>query len=390
MQTKPQTERQPHLSKNIFPKAVASHSGIRYPIGILAGEGIGPSIINASLGLLKVIEAHFPVSFNLHWGGKIGKDAIEESGQPLSQEVIAFCKERFGQGAPVLCGPGGDRFVYDLRREFDLYCKLVPIRPLPSMASTGPLKSSAVADVDIVVVRENTGGLYQGDYGVEMKAGVRHAYHRFDYAEPQVARILEAGARLASQRRQRLYVVTKPGGAPSISRLWEEMAAISSRRHGVELKILEIDNACYQIIADASAFDVIVAPNLFGDVIADNAALLLGSRGMSFSANYSAAGSAVYQTGHGAAHDLAGKDSANPIGQMLSVSMLLRESFALEDIADEIRLAIDDTLAAGWRTADIACEGSRTVGTQALASMVCCRLGERLTAMAAPREFSAA
>ncbi len=361
-----------------------------YTIGILPGEGIGPEIIAASLGLLGVIQDHYPISFDLRWGGKIGKDAIAESGQALSEEVIRFCNELFRCDSPVFCGPGGERFVYDLRRQFDLYCKLAPIDPLPAMAGTGPLKPSAVASVDILVVRESTGGLYQGNFGFEQINGARHAYHRFDYVDTQVVRIMDVASRIANHRSGKLCVVTKPGGVPSISRLWEEMATESSIRHGVELRTLEIDNACYQIIADAGNFDVVVAPNMFGDVIVDNAALLLGSRGMSYSANFSASGCAVYQTGHGAAHDLTGMDRANPIGQMLSLAMLLQESFGLSDIAAEIRLAINDTVAAGWRTADIAFPGCQVVGTRALAEHISNSLHTRLEALHKKAELNIA
>jgi len=385
MPTQSAPKQLPCLTERIFPQSSTACPQRPFPIGILPGEGIGPSIIEASLVLLKVIERHFPVSFEVHWGGKIGKDAIAETGRALSDEVIAFCKAVFSQGGPVFCGPGGERFVYDLRREFDLFCKLAPIQPLAAMVDTGPLKPSAVAGVDILVVRENTGGLYQGDFGFEQKAGIRHAYHHFEYSESQVTRIIDLAARLASRRRRQLCVVTKPGGAPTISHLWEEQALIAGRAHDVELKILEVDNACYQIIANASAFDVVVAPNMFGDVIADNAALLLGSRGISHSANYSEAGHAVYQTGHGAAHDLAGLDRANPVGQMLSLAMLLRESFGLVEIAHEIRLAIDDTLAAGWCTGDIAMAGGQVVGTRALASQIAERLDERLSEVSTPQ-----
>ena len=349
-------------------------------IGVIPGEGIGPEIIQASLGLLKVIENHYPLRFDLRWGGKIGKQALSESGQALSPEIIEFCDARFQNGEPIFCGPGGERFVYDLRRRFDLYCKLAPIQPLPALSGTGPLKPAATADVDLIIVRENTGGLYQGQYGLEIKNQTRQAYHRFDYAESQVARILETAAHLAGMRSGRLCVVTKPGGAPSISSLWEDIAVSICARHGLELRLLEIDNACYQIIADAGGFDMIAAPNMFGDVLADTAALLLGSRGMSHSANYSAAGCAVYQTGHGAAYDLSGKNIANPIGQMLSLAMLLKESFGLNDIAQQLRLAINDAVQAGWRSRDIAIPGCRLLGTQELAEKIAAGLDERLAA----------
>jgi 3-isopropylmalate dehydrogenase len=363
----------------IFENANFECTSPPFHIGVLPGEGIGPEIITISLALLEVIEQARPVHFKLRWGGKIGKEAIAETGRALSTEVVGFCRQLFNEGGALLCGPGGERFVYDLRLEFDLYCKLAPIQPLPALVGTGPLKPSTMEDVDILVVRENTGGLYQGQYGVDEVGGKQRAWQQFDYSESQVTRILNTAAKLAARRRGSLCAINKPGGTPSISRLWEERAISESATHGVSLRMLEIDNACYQIIADARHFDVVVAPNLFGDIIADNAALLLGSRGMSYSANYSPTGHAVYQTGHGAAHDLTGTDRANPIGQILSLAMLLEQSFGLNEIAMEIRQATDDTLAAGWRTADIATSGSRVVGSRELGEKIATRLRERLS-----------
>lgn len=364
----------------IFDNARRHQPSSPYLIGVLPGEGIGPEIIAISLALLEIIEQARPMRFELRWGGKIGKEAIAETGQALSPEVIGFCRQLFREGGALFCGPGGERFVYDLRLEFDLYCKLAPIQPLPALASAGPLKPSTTEGVDIMVVRENTGGLYQGQYGIDETGGKRRAWQHFDYSESQVTRILNTAAKLAARRQGSLCAITKPGGTPSISRLWEERAIAECATHGVSLRVLEVDNACYQIIADARHFDVVVAPNLFGDIIADNAALLLGSRGMSYSANYSPVGHAVYQTGHGAAHDLACTDRANPIGQILSLAMLLEQSFGLNEIAMEIRQATDDTLAAGWRTADIAVSGCHVIGSRILGEMIASRLKERLSA----------
>ncbi len=374
-----QPVRNESASTALFECTARARMGAPYLIGVLDGEGIGPEIIAISLDLLKAIERTRQLRFELRRGGKIGKDAIVESGQALSPDVIEFCHQLFRDGGVLFCGPGSERFVYDLRLKFDLYCKLAPIQPLPALVGTGPLKPSAMEGVDILVVRENTGGLYQGQYGIDVSGGERRAWQRFDYTESQVERILDTAAKLAARRRGELCVVTKPGGAPSISRLWEDVATATCAAHGVNLRILEIDNACYQIIADAQHFDVLVAPNLFGDIVADNAALLLGSRGLSYSVNYSPEGRAVYQTGHGAAHDLAGSDRANPIGQILSLAMLLEQGFGLAEIALEIRHAVNDTLAAGWRTADIATRGSHVVGSRSLGERIATRLVERLT-----------
>lgn len=349
-------------------------------IGLLPGEGIGPEVIEAGLAVLGTVASACSVTLEIQRGGRIGKEAVAESGQALTGEVVDFCSGIFARRGAVVCGPGGGRFVYDLRREFDLFCKLAPIRPLPALAGTGVLAPRATQDVDILIVRENTGGLYQGEFGFFERDGARHAYHRFEYLERQVARIVGVAARLARRRSGRLCLVTKPGGVPTISSLWEGIARELAGRHGVDLRVLEIDNACYQVIADARSFDVIVAPNMLGDIVADTAALLLGGRGLSYSANYSERGDAVYQTGHGSAHDIAGRGIANPIGQILALAMLLHEECGLSDVACHIRDAIDDVVAAGWRTAEIAAAGSRVISTRAFARRVVDRLEERLAA----------
>lgn len=347
-------------------------------VGVLAGEGVGPEVVAASLALLETIESATGHRFEIRLGGKIGLEAQEASGQVLTEEVTRFCDAVFADCGAVFCGPGGGRFVYELRRHFDLYCKLAPLQPVAALADTGVLRPAAIASVDILVVRENVSGLYQGRFGIEQDDARRRAFHHFHYDDSEVARILAVARDVARLRRKRVCVVTKPGGLPSISRLWQEQAERVLDGSGIELRLLNIDTACYQIVADARSFDVVVAPNLFGDVLADVAALLLGSRGMSSSGNFGAGGIAVYQTGHGAAYDLAGQDRANPVGQMLALAMMLRESFGLGELAEQVRAAVEDTLAAGWRTADIAAPERRPVGTRELGAAVDERLRQRL------------
>jgi 3-isopropylmalate dehydrogenase len=189
------------------------------------------------------------------------------------------------------------------------------------------------------------------------------ASHSFDYDTATVSRILKVALNLAEGRRGRLCLVVKPGGVPAISALWTDMLAELAAGRAVEVSTLEVDTAAYQVVAAGPSFDVIVAPNLFGDIIADVAAVHLPTRGMSYSGNYGPAGRAVYQTGHGAAYDLAGTGTANPIGQVLSLAMMLRESFGLAAVADAVEKAIDVTVGDGWRTADIQNGAATPVGT---------------------------
>lgn len=340
-------------------------------IGVLVGEGVGGEVIPATLELLGALGRRSGRRFDLRMGGAIGKEAQKSGGKCLTDEVIAFCDAIFRDGGAVLCGPGGGRFVYDLRAHFDLYCKFTPLRPMPALRDAGVLRPEHLGGIDIVAVRENASGLYFGEWGRETGGGSTTAFHRTTYTEREVERILDVACRLAARRRRRLCVTVKPAGVPAISSLWEEKAGHLGRAHAIDTRILEIDNAAYQIIANPRDFDVIVSPNMFGDVLADCGALLLGSRGMSYSGNFGDGGRAVYQTGHGAAHDIAGTDTANPVGQFLSLAMLLRESFGWHDGAETIVDAVESTLASGCRTRDIAAPGARIVGTRELTRRVC-------------------
>jgi 3-isopropylmalate dehydrogenase len=339
-------------------------------IGVIPGEGIGPEVIDAALRVLSAASQRFGLYLEIRtYEGPIGERALARSGSALPAEAAAYCESIFAAGGALLCGPGGARFVYDLRARFDLFCKLAPIRPWPALRGAGVLRSRAVDDTDLVIVRENCGGLYFGasrSEGLPGGAGER-VHHSFSYDSLQVHRILAVAVALAQRRKGRLALVVKPSGVPGISRLWTELFAELVAGAELDTRVLEIDNACYQIIAAAADFDVVVSSNLFGDILADCAALLLGSRGMSYSGNFDTRGAAVYQTGHGAARDLAGRDLANPIGQVLAAAFLLRESFGLHSAADAIEAAVEQVLAAGIRTADIAARGSKIIGTSEMA-----------------------
>lgn len=347
-------------------------------IGVLPGEGIGPEIVAASLSLLDTIESASDHRFDIRRGGRIGLEAHEASGEFLTQDVIGFCDEIFAGHGAVFCGPAGGRFVYDLRRRFDLYCKMTPLQPFTALHDTGALRPAAVEGADILIIRENVSGLYHGKSGFEPHGGQRRAFQNFHYDESEVTRILAIARDVAGLRRRRLCVVAKPGGAPAISQLWQERAERVMDGTDIDMKLLNVDTACYQLVADARNFDVVVAPNMFGDVLADVATLLLGSRGMSSSANFGDGGLAVYQTGHGAAYDLAGRDRANPLGQVLALATMLHESFGLEQLGMQVRDAVSETLASGWRTPDIMAPGCRAVGTRELVAQIGTRLQERL------------
>lgn len=339
-------------------------TGALFTVGVLPGEGIGPEVIGAALAVLAAVESSGDAGFEVRTGGPIGRDAELLSGRALTDEVAAFCEDVFACGGAVLAGPGGGRFVYDLRRRFDLFCKLSPLQPIESLLTAGRLKVRAVAGSDILIVRENVGGEYLGEWRetADPSEG-RVCEHAFRYSERQVRRLLHVAATLAANRRGKLTVVVKDGGIPGVSALWRQVGREAATGARVEVDFLDIDHAAYRLVQEPLSFDVIAASNLFGDVLADLGAVLLASRGLSFSGNFSENGAAVYQTNHGSALDLAGQGRANPIGQIASLGMMLRESFGLAQEAAWIDAAIAEVLRLGFRTFDIAEEATTLVGT---------------------------
>ena len=350
----------------------------RAQIGVLSGEGIGPEVIGAALEVLEAARSAGRANIEIRTGGTIGRDAELMTGRPLTEEVVEFCSAVFEDGGVVLCGPGGGRFVYDLRRRFDLYCKISPLKPVGGLLEAGPLKARCVEGVDILIVRENVGGVYQGDWReTAHERDGRVCEHAFRYSEVQVRRLLEAAASLAARRKGKLAVIVKEGGIPAVSALWRDLGREAASGAGVAVSFVDIDLAAYRLVADPLSFDVLAAPNLFGDVLADVGAALLASRGMSFSGNFSESGAAVYQTNHGSALDLAGQGRANPIGQISSIAMMLRESFRLGREAAWIEAAVEDVLRLGFRTFDIAEPGATIVGTAELGRRVAAEVERR-------------
>lgn len=344
-------------------------------IGVLRGEGVGTEVMDATLTVLDAVSRMAGERFPLRFGGEIGLTAQRNTGRALTPEVAAFCESVFADHGAILAGPGGGRFVYDLRARFHLFCKVTPLRPLRALADAGVFKPHVLEGIDIVLVRENCSGLYFGEWSTEQQPGGQSvASHTFRYRSDQVERILRVAADLARRRRGRLCMVVKTDGVPSVSALWNEALQSVTRGSNLQTQGLEVDNAAFQLVHAPKQFDVIVSPNMFGDVLADCGSALLGSRGLSYSGNFGADGVAVYQTGHGSAHGIGGKDRANPIGQILALAMLLRESFGLAGPAAAIETAVERALAEGWRTADIAGPDCKVIGTREMGLRIAAEL----------------
>lgn len=364
--------RSPRLSENVFQlPSDRSHDPVHCEIGVLKGEGVGTEIIEASLTVLSAIQSVSEATFSIQFGGCIGVEAMAKTGKPLSDEVRLFCQTIFDRGGAVLSGPGGGRYVYDLRKHFNLFCKLNPLVPHPELRHAGCMKSECIDGVDLIVVRENVGGIYQGEWTEECSSDTgMFAAHRFSYSQNDVARIIEVAAQLASSRRGKLAVVIKANGIPTVSKLWLACGQELARQYGVEMVPLDVDYAAYRLIQDAAELDVVVTPNLFGDILSDLGGVLLGSRGMCFSGSFSASGHAVYQTNHGAAHDLTGSDRANPVAQILSLAMMLRESFGLTSESGLIERAVRQLWSEGFRTEDLREPHCRIIGTSEVGKRV--------------------
>lgn len=339
-------------------------------IGVLHGEGVGPQLVAICLSLLEAVGETFGHDFEVRSGGLIGLDALREHGEVLPEDVCLFCEEVFSAGGAILAGAGGGRFVYDMRRRFDLFVKFNPLERYPELASEGRVRWRNCSPLDVVVVRDNAGGVYQGYSTIHDEPDGRRVEHRFGYHDRDVARVVGAAARLAAERRGHLTVIVKDAGLPELTRLWFDHARRAAEEHGVELRTLDIDYAVYFFMSEPEAFDVIVVPNLFGDIMADLGGVLCGSRGSTFGGSYSPRGHAVYQTNHGAAYDLRGTDSANPVGQILSLAMMLEENYGLADEAAAIRSAVRRTWSEGWRTADLMAQGRRLAGTSEFSERV--------------------
>jgi 3-isopropylmalate dehydrogenase len=348
-----------------------SKNGATVPvIGIFEGSGVGPEIISATLRVFEAVKEKTGLRCELRRGGLIGEEAFARFGQPLPESAVEFCTSIFEEGGAILSGPGGGRYVYDLRRHFDLFCKFVPVRSYAELNGAGCLAERQIHDVDLLIIRDNTGGVYQGQWSERQTDEGRVVQHTFQYSEAHVRRLVEVAARAAANRHRLLHVVIKDGGVPMMSELWRDVSGTVARAHGVKMVAMNVDLAAYELIRHPAQFDVIVAPNMIGDIVADIAGVLVASRGVTFSGNFSADKKAVYQTNHGCAADLAGSGLANPSGQILSLAMLLRESFGLDEAADLIESSLATAWANGWRTMDVAGPGCSVVGTEAMTEQV--------------------
>jgi len=340
---------------------------------VLPGDGIGPDIMNEAVKVLRRVDAMFGLGYELTFDS-IGGAAYEEHGSPLSEATLARAQAADAVLLGAVGGPKWDtldpalrpeRGLFKIRKGLNLFANLRPAILYPQLAASSSLKPELVAGLDLLIVRELTGGIYFGTpRGREtLPDGERKAVDTLPYSESEISRIAKVGFEMARLRGKKLCSVDKANVLAS-SQLWREVVTeVAADYPDIELSHLLVDNAAMQLVRAPKQFDVIVTDNMFGDILSDEASMLTGSIGMLPSASLDANNKGMYEPIHGSAPDIAGKGIANPLATILSVAMMLRYSFAQVDAADAIETAVGKVLDQGLRTADIWSEGMRKVGT---------------------------
>ena len=349
-------------------------------IAVLPGDGIGPEVVAEATALLATVAARQGHDFTFA-EGLIGGIAIDETGDPLPPETVAICEQADAillgaVGGPKWSDPTAtvqpERGLLGLRQHFGLFANLRPVKTYPALASHAPLRAELLRDVDILFVRELVSGIYFGER--QEQGDGDSSYDTMTYTSAQVEQVASVAYRAAQGRRGKLCSVDKANVLASM-RLWRRtVVALHEEYADVELEHLLVDAATMHLLTRPGSFDVIVAGNMFGDILSDEASVLAGSLGMLPSASLRADNFGLYEPVHGSAPDIAGQGKANPIGMFLSAALLLRYSLGLEDEARSIETAIDATLDDGLRTADIASAGETPVTTAEFAAAVLSRL----------------
>jgi 3-isopropylmalate dehydrogenase len=354
-------------------------------IAVLAGDGIGPEIVAQAVRVLRTIGEKHRVEFRFE-EAPVGGIAYDNTGHPLPPETLALCKRADAILFGAVGGPKWDAVqppalrpelgaLLPLRKELGLFANLRPARLYPALAGASALKEEIIGGgLDILVVRELTGGIYFGEPKGRTDGGNR-AVDTCVYTAAEVERIARVGFQAARRRSRRLCSVDK-ANVMETSRLWREVVTrVAEEYPDVKSSHMLVDNCAMQLIRDPRQFDVIVTENMFGDILSDEASMLTGSLGMLPSASLGTSRAGLYEPIHGSAPDIAGKGIANPLATILSAAMLLRYSLDMEEAASDIERAVEEVLAAGHRTADIARPGVTPIGTEEMGDWVVGSLG---------------
>ena len=355
-----------------------------HKIAILPGDGIGPEITAQAVRILERLQQDFGFAAELEEAA-IGGAGYDRHGKPLPDETLAVCQRADAILFGAIGGPQYDSLERELRPEkgllalraaLDLFSNLRPAILYPQLAGASSLKSELVAGLDIMIVRELTGGIYFGEpRGIrELPDGQRQGYNTMVYSEGEIERIAGSAFDIAMLRGRKLCSVDK-ANVLEVSELWRETVdRVGADYPEVEVSHLYVDNASMQLVRAPKQFDVIVTSNMFGDILSDTAAMLTGSIGMLPSASLDSNGKGLYEPVHGSAPDIAGHDLANPLAAILSLAMLLRYSLGEAELAARVERAVGAVLDRGLRTADIA-DGSASIGTAEMGAAVVEELG---------------
>jgi 3-isopropylmalate dehydrogenase len=352
-------------------------------ITLLPGDGIGPEVVAEGVKVLKAIGQKFNHTFTFT-EALAGGIAIDQTGHPLPDESLAACR---AADAVLLGAVGGPKWsdpsakvrpeqgLLKLRKELGLFANIRPVKVYPALAGASTLKREVVEKVDLVIVRELTGGLYFGQpQGRQDNAHGRAAVDTMVYTEAEIERLMRVSFDLARRRRKKLTSVDKANVLAS-SGLWREVAhEVAADYPDVEYEDILVDACSMYLIRRPADFDVIATENMFGDILSDEASMLTGSMGMLPSASLAAGKFGLYEPIHGSAPDIAGKGIANPLATILSAAMMLRTTFDLLPEANAVEAAVEAVLAAGHRTADLAAPGQAIVSTAVMGDLAAAAL----------------
>lgn len=354
-------------------------------IVLLPGDGIGPEIVTQGRRVLEALADRCGHTFTFAEHA-IGGCAIDAGGDPLPADTLAACKDSHAVLLGAVGGPKWDdpnaktrpeAGLLRIRKELGLFANLRPITPFPQLLDASPLRRELIEGVDILFVRELTGGIYFGESGRRQTAdGADEAFQEMRYSVPEVERVVRLAAEAAKGRRGKLTSVDK-ANVLEPSRLWRSTAASVVQNEFPELAydVVLVDAMAMHLLSRAKDFDVVVTGNMFGDILTDEASMLPGSLGLLPSASVGSDGPGLYEPIHGSAPDIAGKGIANPLATILAAAMLLRHSLNLFEEATLIESAVSKVLDAGHRTADIA-HGGKSISTTAMGDAVVAALLE--------------
>lgn len=347
-------------------------------LAVVKGDGIGPEIVTEAEKVLDKIGEMFGHTFN-YTDILAGGCAIDATGVPLPEESVRIAKESDSVLLGAVGGPKWDTLPGDkrpekallgLRSELGLFANIRPAKMYKALADACPLKPEISENgLDLVIVRELTGGLYFGERGRRDNGEV--AYDELKYSRAEIERIGRVGFELAKKRKRKKVTSVDKANVIETSRLWREvMHELSKEYPEVEFEDMLVDNCAMQLVRNPGQFDVIITENMFGDILSDEASMTTGSIGMLPSSSLGSTKLGMYEPIHGSAPDIAGKNVANPIATILSCAMMLRDSFDLLDEAECIESAVAEVLNSGYRTADIMSDGGKLLGTREMGEKI--------------------